>query len=169
MKKLLFRSAAILALLPSLLVAQTPPAAAPPHISSISSPDAPDIQAVKQRMADISAAWSTLDPDKAAPYYDKGADDVFFDIAPLKYNGWAEYAAGAKKMLTTFKSLKLTNNPDAKIWVNGDHALAISTVHADAVMTDAKTMSSDARWTLVFVRHDGNWLVVHEHVSFPAP
>lgn len=169
MKKLLFRSAAVLALFPALLVAQTSPPATPTHTSSISSPDAPEIQAIKQRMADISAAWSTLNPDNAAPYYDKGADDVFFDIAPLKYNGWAEYAAGVKKMFTTFKSLKLTNNPDAKIWVNGDHALAVSSMHVDAVMTDAKTMASDARWTVVFVRHDGNWLVVHEHVSFPTP
>ena len=37
-------------------------------------------------------AWSTLDPDRAAPLYAKDADLVFFDIAPLKYSGgWQEY------------------------------------------------------------------------------
>ena len=35
-------------------------------------------------------AWSTLNPDKAAPLYAKEADAVFFDLAPLKYNGWEE-------------------------------------------------------------------------------
>jgi hypothetical protein len=39
-------------------------------------------------------AWSTLNPDNAAPMYAKEADSVFFDIAPLKYNGWEEYKVG---------------------------------------------------------------------------
>src|SRR6476660_8060372 len=38
------------------------------------------------------AAWSTLDADKAAPFYAKDAGLVFFDITPLSYNGgWKQY------------------------------------------------------------------------------
>jgi uncharacterized protein (DUF952 family) len=29
-------------------------------------------------------------PDNAARYYAKDADLVFFDIAPMKYDGWAQ-------------------------------------------------------------------------------
>src|SRR5580765_7815745 len=61
-------------------------------------------------------AWSTLDPDKAAKYYAKDADIVFYDIAPLKYNSWAEYKAGVIKAFTeTMSSGKLTPNDDLKI------------------------------------------------------
>src|SRR6266705_3877395 len=53
-------------------------------------------------------AWSTLDPDKAAKYYAKDADLVFYDVATLKYNAWAEYKAGVMKAFTeTMSSGKL--------------------------------------------------------------
>lgn len=42
-------------------------------------------------------AWSTGGPDKAAAFYDKSADDVFYDIAPLKYKGWSEYDAACAR------------------------------------------------------------------------
>src|SRR5437867_11957298 len=54
-------------------------------------------------------AWSTLDPDQAAPLYAKDADLVFFDIAPLKYtHGWKEYRDNFKtNVAPTFSSLKI--------------------------------------------------------------
>jgi hypothetical protein len=35
-------------------------------------------------------AWSDLDPAKAARFYAKEADLIFFDMAPMKYTGWSE-------------------------------------------------------------------------------
>jgi len=50
------------------------------------------------------AAWSTLDPAKAAPMYDQSPSAVFFDIAPLKYNGWKEYQEGVKQVFASATS-----------------------------------------------------------------
>jgi len=36
--------------------------------------------------------WSSMKADNAGQLYAKDADLVFYDIAPLKYKGWEEYA-----------------------------------------------------------------------------
>ena len=38
--------------------------------------------------------WGTLNPANTAKYYSKDAKRTFFDIAPMKYNGWSEYGLG---------------------------------------------------------------------------
>ena len=37
-------------------------------------------------------AVDTLDMAHAAPFHAKEPEDVFYDIAPLKYKGWSEFA-----------------------------------------------------------------------------
>ena len=37
-------------------------------------------------------AVDTLDMANAAPFHAKEPEDVFYDIAPLKYKGWSEFA-----------------------------------------------------------------------------
>ena len=78
------------------------------------------------------AAWSTLDPDRAAPLYAKDVDLVFFDIAPLQYtHGWKEYRDNFKtNVAPTFSSLKITPNDDMKVIRKGDVALVTLTFHA---------------------------------------
>src|SRR5229473_3116485 len=79
------------------------------------------------------AAWSTLDPDKAAKYYAKDADLTFYDVAPLKYNSWAEYRAGVLKASTeTMSSGKLTPNDDLKITQRGNIVWTTVTFHLSA-------------------------------------
>src|SRR6266481_6217532 len=51
----------------------------------------PNYKAMMQAEYDL---WSTGDPTKVAPMFAKDADLIFFDITPLKYNGWAEYEKG---------------------------------------------------------------------------
>ena len=47
------------------------------------APDAADAD-VRDTLQRLYAAWSDLAPAKAAPFYAKDADLVFFDIAPMK-------------------------------------------------------------------------------------
>src|SRR5690349_18258952 len=47
-------------------------------------------------------AWSTLDPANAAPYYSKDPQNVFYDLTPMKYTGWAAYEQGVKAVLAGF-------------------------------------------------------------------
>ena len=115
-------------------------------------------------------AWSTLDPDKAAKYYAKDADIVFYDIAPLKYNSWAEYRAGVIKAFTeTMSSGKLTPNDDLKITQRGNIVWTTVTFHLSAKPKAGGAMELECRHTAIWEKRGGKWLIVHEHVSAPLP
>jgi ketosteroid isomerase-like protein len=120
----------------------------------------------KAFMQKIMDQWSTLDTSHVAQFYASGPH-VFFDITPLKYNSWAEYEAGAAKLMATYKSAKFTVNDDAEVHHHGDMAWASTTVAEDAVLKSGKHEMATFRWTLIWENQDGKWLIVHEHVSEP--
>ena len=115
-------------------------------------------------------AWSTLDPDKAAKYYAKDADLVFYDVAPLKYNNWADYRAGVMKAFTeTMSSGKLTPNDDLRINQRGNIVWTTLTFHLSAKPKAGGAMEVECRHTAIWEKRGGKWLIVHEHVSAPLP
>jgi ketosteroid isomerase-like protein len=120
----------------------------------------------KAQLQKIWDAWSTLDPVNAAPFYAPGPH-VFFDIAPLKYNSWDEYQKGAVNVLADFKTAKMTVNDDAEIHPAGSIVWATATVKEDATMKSGKHEMANFRWTVVFEKQNGKWLIVHEHISVP--
>jgi ketosteroid isomerase-like protein len=116
------------------------------------------------------AAWSTLDPDKAAKYYAKDADLIFFDVAPLKYNAWSEYRAGVIKAFTeTMSSGKLTPNNDLKVTQRGTVVWTTLTFHLSATPKTGGSMELECRHTAIWEKRGSKWLIVHEHVSAPLP
>ena len=124
----------------------------------------------KTLIAEYYAAWSTLNPDNAAKYYAKDADLVFYDIAPLKYNAWAEYRAGVIKAFTeAMSSGKLTPKDDLKINQRGDVVWTTVTFHLSAKPKAGGEMEIDCRHTAIWEKRGGKWLIVHEHVSAPLP
>jgi feruloyl esterase len=123
----------------------------------------------KALMKKILSAWETLDPANAAPFYAKEVDDVFYDITPLKYTSWAEYADGAKKVVGSFASQRLTLGDDVLVHQHGSFAWATATWHGEIVVKDDGKESLDGRWTVVWEKRGKEWLVVHEHVSVPLP
>ena len=112
-------------------------------------------------------AWSSLNPDNAAPLYAKNPDLVFYDIAPLKYTGWAEYDKGVRNVLGGFESLKLTPNHDLKVTRRGNVAWTTLTFHLSAKQKGGGQMEMDGRHTAIWERRGGKWLIVHEHFSAP--
>ncbi len=116
----------------------------------------------------LMAGWSSGDPAAMAQYYDQG-DYTFFDIAPLKYSNWAEYQKGVTELLKGYKSLKLTVNNDAQIHTQGNLTWAAATVKEDAVTAAGKHELATLRWTVIFAKEGGKWLIVHEHTSEPLP
>jgi ketosteroid isomerase-like protein len=121
----------------------------------------------KAHLQKIWDAWSTLDPSNAAQYYAPGPH-VFFDIAPLKYDSWDEYQKGVVNVLADFKTAKLTVNDDAEIHPAGPYVWATATVKEDATMKSGKREMGNFRWTVVFEKQNGKWLIVHEHISEPV-
>jgi len=127
----------------------------------------PDFKAMQ---AEVDKAWCTLDATNAAPFYAKDAQHVFFDVAPLKYQGWPEYQAGAQKLfLDGAKSLKFIPTGDDHVVRKGDVAWLTRTLRISAEMKEGKPLDLDCRDTVLWVRQGGKWLIAHEHVSAPLP
>lgn len=147
----------------ALVFAQTPSKTAPQSTSNAAS--GPD----RARLAQVIAAWTTLDPSKAAAFYAKDPGLAFYDIAPRKYSGWAEYAKGTTEMFKTVKSLTMKLNEDAQVHAAGNTAWATGTVDGEMVNNDGSRMKVDARWTTVWEKRGNDWLIVHEHFSMPLP
>ena len=125
-----------------------------------------DFRAHLQRLYD---AWSDLDPAKAAPFYAKEASHVFFDIAPLKYTGWAQYADGVPKAFSAYTSGKFTLGKDLRVHRHGNLTWATATWHAELLKKDGIKENAEGRYTVVLEKRGDDWLIVHEHMSVPAP
>ena len=114
-------------------------------------------------------AWSTLNPDNAAPMYAKEADAVYFDIAPLKYNGWEEYKVGVKQTFASAASASFVPNDDLKVTRRGNIAWTSNTFRGTIHQKDGKTMELTGRHTAIWEKRGAHWIIVHEHVSAPLP
>ena len=152
LKRLLTLSICIVALcLPTLAAPKQAPAAGPD----------------KAYLQEILDAWSSMNAANVEPFYATSGDRLFFDIAPVKYNNWDEYKRGVAEVLMGYKTLKLTLNDDAQIHHAGDLTWSAATGKFEGETTTGKHELATFRWTLVFQKTGGKWLVVHEHFSEP--
>ncbi len=134
--------------------------------SAFAASPSTDFKALMRKTLD---AWETLDPANAASFYAKDEDNVYFDIAPLRYTGWAAYADGVKKNFPDLASVKFTTGDDVRIHPHGNLTWATASLHFDLTTKDGVAVSMDARWTVVWEKRGRDWLIVHEHVSAPLP
>lgn len=125
-------------------------------------------QELRALVPKIVASWETLDLSKIDPYYAADADLAYFDLAPLKYNNWAEYRATVPKVLfEPNSSLKLKVNDDLRVHSHGSFAWATFTFGAEITAKQGSASHLDGRWTMVLEKRAKGWIVVHEHVSAP--
>lgn len=125
-------------------------------------------QALRELVPKIVASWETFDLAKIEPYYAKDADLTYFDLAPLKYNNWADYRATVPKVLfEPNTSLKLKVNDDLRVHSRGSLAWATFTFGTDMTTKQGAASHLDGRWTMVLEKRGQGWIVVHEHVSAP--
>ncbi len=136
-------------------------AKSPAHKAAL--PAAPD----KAYIQKIWDGWQTLDPGHQAQFYAQGPH-TFFDIEPLKYNSWDEYAKGVQGLATAYKSAKFTVNDDLAIHPHGDLVWATATIAEEMTTKAGKVEMGNFRWTVIFENQSGKWLIVHEHVSEPS-
>lgn len=117
-------------------------------------------------------AWQTLDVAKAAPFYAKDPGLLFFDIAPLKYQGWDDYQKGATALVNAMASMQVTIDPDAQVHMVGTRtAWGAATLHAQVAWKggDPNPQPLDLRYTVIWEKRGTLWLIVHEQISAPMP
>lgn len=124
----------------------------------------------KELIRQYYEAWSSGNTDNPAKLYAKDSNLVFYDIAPLKYNGWEDYKQGVQKnLLDNMTSAALTAKDDLALTRKGNIAWTTVTGHISAKMKDGKTLEADIRHTAIWEKRGGKWLIVHEHMSVPMP
>jgi ketosteroid isomerase-like protein len=138
---------------------------------SAAEPKAQDAEPdFKTLHAKVDSAWESLKAENASPYYAHDAGLVFYDAAPVKYDGWAAYRDGAQKLfLDTATSLKFNVNDDLKVTRRGKVAWTTRTMHLKANMKEGKPIEFEGRDTVIWENRGGKWLIVHEHLSAPLP
>jgi ketosteroid isomerase-like protein len=115
-------------------------------------------------------SWATRDTNNPAKYYLHGPNHLFFGIAPVKYDSWDEYKAGAGPLLQQFSSLRFALNDDLQIHpVDKNTAWVDATVNMDATSAQGENQKMVLRWTAILEKEGDKWLIVHEHVSAPLP
>lgn len=110
--------------------------------------------------------WSTLNPANVAQFYAQGPH-TFYDLAPLKYSSWDEYQKGVVKVLADYTSAKFMVNEDSEIHPAGNCRWGTATVKFEMKHKNGKVDMGNMRWTVVFEKQGGKWLIVHEQVSVP--
>ncbi|HXN22620.1 MAG TPA: nuclear transport factor 2 family protein [Candidatus Dormibacteraeota bacterium] len=116
----------------------------------------------------IVSAWESFDVAKVERYYAADPDLMYFDLAPMKYNNWAEYREGVQKLFfEPNQSGKFKINDDLRVHARGRLAWATFTFGADLVSRQGTSSHLNGRWTMVLEKRPIGWIVVHEHVSVP--
>jgi DNA phosphorothioation-dependent restriction protein DptG len=87
----------------------------------------------------------------------------------MQYVGWSAYKEGVKKLFATLESASFKLNEDVAVQRRGKVAWVTYTFAAELRMKDGKVTRGEGRGTDVLEKRGGKWMIVHEHVSFPAP
>lgn len=86
--------------------------------------------------------------------------------SPLQYKGREHVREVCKYGLESASGAIKWDIPDLEVMVHGDLAVAWGLNHMVAE-NDGKTSESWSRGTRIFQRRDGDWQLIHQHVSYP--
>lgn len=133
-----------------------------------------DINSLKTRISEYCAAWTTqqaqpnwlmiekLYANEDLLHYDAVTPHSFANVAEMK-----EAFAQMKQNLH-LKSLELKPRNDLNAFRRGD--LVWTTVLHDVIATteDENELRSVQRQTAIWEERDGDWVIIHEHLSAPS-
>jgi len=117
---------------------------------------------VQQRFAEIIQAAETKDLPRLDSYHWYGPHFTKFSGTGQRLDA-VTAREGEHKGLSALAGLKLRPE-DLQIDVFSDAAVATFTMVA-TIQSGAEEITKRERGTLVFVKHEGSWKIVHEHFS----
>jgi ketosteroid isomerase-like protein len=124
---------------------------------------------IRTQLDQFVAAMNAKDVDAIMKFYVADESLVVFDlIPPRQYVGAAAYRKDYEGFLSSFNGpIKLEIN-DLSVTVDGKLAYTRRIDHLTGTDAKGKKVEIVARVTDVFRKIEGNWLIVHEHVSVPV-
>ncbi len=138
----------------------------PKPVANTSAQDQADIKTLEDRFV---TAFNAKDVNAIGALYSQDPNLVVFDATPPRqYTGWPAYKKDWDNffaMLPGPIDFKLT---DLDVTVGGDVAYSHSIQHVIATDKTGKKTEFTVRVTDGYKKVNGQWLISHEHVSFPV-
>ena len=133
-----------------------------------------DIESLQNRINDYSEAWTTKAGEPNWTEIEKlyaNEDLLHYDaVTPHSFANVSEMKTAFAQMKETLsmKSLKLKARDDLNVFRRGD--LVWTTVLHDIVarLEGGKELKFVQRQTGIWEERDGNWVMIHEHLSAPS-
>ena len=123
---------------------------------------------VRKLVETWSSVWDEKTTERAAEFYSKDKGLVFFDVGPI-HLGWDQYSGSIERSFQSIMSLKLRLNDDMGVVLDENFALTTATGLMTTVTKDGKTDELNVRFTGVWRRERGSWVLVHDHWSQYRP
>jgi len=129
---------------------------------------ATDDATFRKLIDDYCAAWSSGNADNPAKFYAQEEGLVFYDVAPFSYHSWKEYRVGVQKQFfDNLTSAKLTAGKDLRVTKRGTIAWTTVPMHLSTTGKDGAKTEYELRYTGIWEKRGGHWVLVHEHISAP--
>lgn len=130
----------------------------------------PDDEAAIRALEDrFAAAVNAGDVDGIMKNYIPGNTLVVFDVVPRKeYLGADAYRKGWQDFFSRFKGIPKLTIIDLRITVNGSIAFSHSFMNTKGTDLQDHPVDRTVRVTAGYRKINGNWLIVHEHISLPV-
>lgn len=127
-----------------------------------------DETSIKQRLEERAQVMGNKDAKGAVQFY--SLDVVNFDLAPpLAHRGHeATDPASLQGWFDTWEGPIGFEFDQLDVRVYGELGLAFGFLHMTGKRTDGSDTDVWARFTVGLERRSGQWMIVHEHQSFPT-
>ncbi len=118
---------------------------------------------VEHKLADATNA------NDALKYYDTSDQTTLFDMSgpPREYQGQKAIRGDFEKAFAGFKDLKVTF-VELQVDSDGKLGYAHSVQHFTGKTADGKPVDITFRQTDVLRKIDGQWKIIHQHISLPV-
>ncbi|MBX3276981.1 MAG: nuclear transport factor 2 family protein [Acidobacteria bacterium] len=122
------------------------------------------MRGLSQRMVD---AYERRDPDALRRLYKRQPDALFFWERRMSYS-FDDISRTMGAIVDAVSNIKLTVT-EFRSGGAGQTGWFAALFHIERTMKDGERSTSEGRWTVAAEKVGENWLIVHEHTSFPLP
>ena len=122
---------------------------------------------IRQRVEDMVKAIHAKDIDGVMSLYAPNIVSFHFG-PPLQYAGTNNRRRSWQEVFEIYPGPIVCEVRDLHVTTLGELAFVHSINQLHVTLASGRASTLWVRWTLCFREIDGAWLVVHDHVSFPA-
>lgn len=133
----------------------------------------PEVKVLLEKVEEYGKLYNItdgkLDRSTVEHLYKTDEEFLAYDIAPPLggYVGWSEYSEAWYKVLKKYSEINFNIRDDVRVFRRGDVGWSTFTADWFGKTACGAHFSKEFRTTLVWVKHNGEWRIAHEHGSSP--